>query len=160
MIAHYEDTKSNTFFSQLINLKQQGSMMEQIEDCWHYGTGLGLWLRYCPSWQPSLVTDLSSGTQKVEKDIYAGSSRRKHLYMRVILYKSTYMLVIILLVHGSQILELEPMFWTMASRQLCRSIVFGFMVLKCYGFGPWYWGRLRAIKEEGDLVTNHHLDYF
>ena len=31
-IAHYEDTKSNTFFSQLINLKQKGSMMEHIED--------------------------------------------------------------------------------------------------------------------------------
>jgi len=26
MIAHYEDTKSNTFFSQLINLKQKGLM--------------------------------------------------------------------------------------------------------------------------------------
>ena len=25
MIAHYEDTKSNTFFSQLINLNQKGS---------------------------------------------------------------------------------------------------------------------------------------
>ena len=32
MIAHYEDTKSNTFFSQLINLQQKGSMMEHIED--------------------------------------------------------------------------------------------------------------------------------
>jgi len=32
MIAHYEDTKSNTFFSQLINIKQKGSMMEHIED--------------------------------------------------------------------------------------------------------------------------------
>jgi len=32
MITHYEDTKSNTFFSQLINLKQKGSMMEKIED--------------------------------------------------------------------------------------------------------------------------------
>ena len=32
MIAHYEDTKSNTFFSQLINLKQKGSMVEHIED--------------------------------------------------------------------------------------------------------------------------------
>jgi len=32
MIAHYEDTKSNTFFSQLINLKQKGSMAEHIED--------------------------------------------------------------------------------------------------------------------------------
>eukprot|EP00253_Pinus_taeda_P022009 PITA_22009 len=32
MIAHYEDTKSNTFFSQLINIKQKCSMMEQIED--------------------------------------------------------------------------------------------------------------------------------
>ena len=32
MIAHYEDTKRNTFFSQLINLKQKGSMMEHIED--------------------------------------------------------------------------------------------------------------------------------
>ena len=31
MIAHYEDTKSNTFFSQLINLKQKGSVGEHIE---------------------------------------------------------------------------------------------------------------------------------
>ena len=29
---HYEDTKSNTFFSQLINLKQKGSVVEHIED--------------------------------------------------------------------------------------------------------------------------------
>ena len=32
MIAHYEDTKINTFFSQLINLKQKGSVVEHIED--------------------------------------------------------------------------------------------------------------------------------
>ena len=32
MIAHYEDTKRNTFFSQLINLKQKGSMAEHIQD--------------------------------------------------------------------------------------------------------------------------------
>ena len=32
MIAHYEDTKSNTFFSQLINLKQKGSMAKHIKD--------------------------------------------------------------------------------------------------------------------------------
>ena len=32
MIAHYQDTKRNTFFSQLINLKQKGSMAEHIED--------------------------------------------------------------------------------------------------------------------------------
>eukprot|EP00253_Pinus_taeda_P021968 PITA_21968 len=32
MIVHYEDTKSKTFFSQLMNLKQKGSMMEHIED--------------------------------------------------------------------------------------------------------------------------------
>ena len=32
MIAHYEDTKNNTFFSQLINLKQKDSMMEHMED--------------------------------------------------------------------------------------------------------------------------------
>eukprot|EP00253_Pinus_taeda_P029910 PITA_29910 len=32
MIAHYEDTKRNTFFSQLINLKQKFSMEEHIED--------------------------------------------------------------------------------------------------------------------------------
>jgi len=31
-VAHYEDTKRNTFFSQLINLKQKGSMAEHIED--------------------------------------------------------------------------------------------------------------------------------
>ena len=32
MIAHYEDTKRNTFFSQLINLKEKWSMAEYIED--------------------------------------------------------------------------------------------------------------------------------
>ena len=32
MIAHYEDTKRNTFFSQLINLKQKCSMVEHIRD--------------------------------------------------------------------------------------------------------------------------------
>ena len=32
MITHYEDTKRNTFFSQLINLKQKGSMAEHIKD--------------------------------------------------------------------------------------------------------------------------------
>jgi len=32
MIAHYEDTKRVTFFSQLINLKQKCSMVEHIED--------------------------------------------------------------------------------------------------------------------------------
>ena len=32
MIAHYEDTRGNTFFSQLINLKQKGSVTEHIEN--------------------------------------------------------------------------------------------------------------------------------
>jgi hypothetical protein len=32
MIAHYEDTRSNTFFSQSINLKQKGSVTEHIEN--------------------------------------------------------------------------------------------------------------------------------
>ena len=32
MIAHYEDTKRNAFFIQLIKLKQKGSMVEHIED--------------------------------------------------------------------------------------------------------------------------------
>jgi len=32
MIAHYEDTKRNTLFSQLINLKQTGSTAEHIEE--------------------------------------------------------------------------------------------------------------------------------
>jgi hypothetical protein len=32
MIAQYEDTRSNTFFSHLINLKQKGSVTEHIEN--------------------------------------------------------------------------------------------------------------------------------
>ena len=32
MIAHYEDKKRNTFFSQLINIKQRNSVVEHIED--------------------------------------------------------------------------------------------------------------------------------
>jgi hypothetical protein len=32
MISHYEDTRSNTFFSQLINLKHKGSVTEHIEN--------------------------------------------------------------------------------------------------------------------------------
>ena len=31
LIAHYEDTKRNTFFSQFLNLKQKGSTTEHIE---------------------------------------------------------------------------------------------------------------------------------
>ena len=32
MISHYEDTKRNTFFIQFINLKQKGSVAENIEE--------------------------------------------------------------------------------------------------------------------------------
>jgi hypothetical protein len=32
MIAHYEDTRRNTFFSQLINLKKNGSVAEHFEN--------------------------------------------------------------------------------------------------------------------------------
>ena len=32
LVACYEDTKSNTFFNQLISLKQKGSIMEHIEE--------------------------------------------------------------------------------------------------------------------------------
>jgi len=32
LIAHYEDTKSNTFFIQLINLKQKGTVAEHIDN--------------------------------------------------------------------------------------------------------------------------------
>jgi hypothetical protein len=32
MRAHYEDTRSNTFFNQLINLKQKGSVAEHNEN--------------------------------------------------------------------------------------------------------------------------------
>ena len=36
---------------------------------------------------------------------------------------------------------------------------FGFMVLKCYGCGPWYCGRPKTIKEEGDHVAKDDLNY-
>ena len=32
MIEHYDDTKNNTFFNQLINLKQKGTVGEHIEN--------------------------------------------------------------------------------------------------------------------------------
>jgi hypothetical protein len=32
MIGHYEDTRRNTFFIQLINLKQKGSVTDHIEN--------------------------------------------------------------------------------------------------------------------------------
>jgi hypothetical protein len=32
MIAHYEDTRRNTFLIQLINLKKKGSVVEHIEN--------------------------------------------------------------------------------------------------------------------------------
>ena len=32
MIAHYEDTRSNTFFSRLINIKQKGLVTDHIEN--------------------------------------------------------------------------------------------------------------------------------
>ena len=32
LTAHYEDTKSSTFFNQLISLKQKGSIMEHFQE--------------------------------------------------------------------------------------------------------------------------------
>ena len=32
MVAHYEDSKRNTFFSQLVNLKQKGLVGQHIEE--------------------------------------------------------------------------------------------------------------------------------
>jgi hypothetical protein len=32
MIAHYEDTRNNTFFRKLINLKKNGSVEDKIEN--------------------------------------------------------------------------------------------------------------------------------
>jgi hypothetical protein len=40
MIAHYEDTRSNTFFSQLINLKKKGSVAEHIQNFQRLNTKL------------------------------------------------------------------------------------------------------------------------
>ena len=37
---------------------------------------------------------------------------------------------------------------------------FGPLVLVYYGFGPWYCGRPKTIKEEGDHVTRDHLNYY
>ena len=36
---------------------------------------------------------------------------------------------------------------------------FGPLVLVYYGFGPWYYGRAKTIKEEGDHVAKDHLIY-
>ena len=36
----------------------------------------------------------------------------------------------------------------------------GFMVLCYYGFGPWYCERPMTIKEEGDHLAKHHLNYW
>ena len=35
----------------------------------------------------------------------------------------------------------------------------GSMVLVCYGFGPWYCERPKTIKEEGDHLAKHLLNY-
>ena len=40
MIEHYEDKNRNTFFSQLINLKQKGSMVDHIEDFQNFNIGV------------------------------------------------------------------------------------------------------------------------
>ena len=42
------------------------------KDYWHFGTGVALWYRCCPSWQLTLVLDLSSGTQNEGNLVYAG----------------------------------------------------------------------------------------
>ena len=34
------------------------------------------------------------------------------------------------------------------------------LVLVYYGFGPWYYGRPKTIKEEGDHGKRHHLNYY
>jgi hypothetical protein len=58
MIAHYEDTRSNTFFSQLINLKQKGSVTEHIENF----KRLNIKVKYIPD---EHLIDVFIGTLKV-----------------------------------------------------------------------------------------------
>ena len=48
--------------------------------------------------------------------------------------------------------------------RICWGSFFWSLVVRSWNlslcFGPWYLGRPKAIKEEGDLVTNYHLIYY
>ena len=97
MIAHYQDTKSNTFFSQLINLKQKGSMMEHIEDF----QKLNIKVKYIPEehridvfigtlkdniqhevrlWEPDSLEKAFRLARKMESKIMATRKRTTHIY--------------------------------------------------------------------------------
>jgi len=112
------------------------------------------------------VTDLSSGFQNEGKYIYAGSSRLRHVYTRVRRYKGAYAYTRTFM-QGKVRICWRTYFWSLVfepmvldhgilSEVLIPSI--GSMVLFYYGFGPWYCGRPKTIKEEGGHLAKDHLN--
>jgi hypothetical protein len=93
MIAHYEDTWRNTFFSQLINLKQKGSVVEHIQKLQRLNTKV----TYIPNehlihvfignlkdniqhevclWEPKSLENVSTVARNVESKNMAMATRR------------------------------------------------------------------------------------
>jgi len=97
MITHYEDTKRNPFFSQLINLKQKGSMEEHIE----YFQKLNRRVNYIPVkqridvfigtlkdnfqnevrfWEPDSLEEAFELARKIESEIMETMNSTPHKY--------------------------------------------------------------------------------
>eukprot|EP00253_Pinus_taeda_P023196 PITA_23196 len=97
LTAHYEDTKSNTFFSQLISLKQKGSIIEHIEELQKLNIGV----KNIPEghridvfigtlkdniqhdvhlWEPDLLEKAFRLARKMERKIMATRKHANHNY--------------------------------------------------------------------------------
>jgi len=97
MTTHYEDIKSNTFSSQLISLKQKGSMMEHIEEFQR----LNIRVKYIPKehridvfietlkdnihhdvclWEPDSLEKAFRLARKMERKIMATRKPNTHNY--------------------------------------------------------------------------------
>ena len=86
--------------------------------------------------------------KKVRMCIHALSRKEKRVYVGELT-----------LVRGSQSLVFEPMVLDHGTLLEVLIPSIGSVVLVYYGFGPWYCGRPKTIKEEGDHVAKYHLNY-
>ena len=93
LIAHYEDTKCNTFFSQLISLKQKGSIMEHIEEFQKLNNipeehRIDVFIGYLKDniqhdvrlWEPDSLEKAFRSARKMESKIMATGKHTTHNY--------------------------------------------------------------------------------
>ena len=143
------------------------SFVEQF-CCCHYGTYLELWHRCCPWWQLYMVHRSQFRLPEWRKIHIRKFISTSCVYPRVGRFEGAYTYTRTFMQGKARTCwktylwsrpvspwYLNLWFWTMVSRHKCWSQSIGPMVLSYYGFGPWYWERPKALKEEGDHLAKH-----